>query len=91
MCRALLQYRNTPSRKDGLSPPHKLYGQPVQDTLPAHHKAFSKEWQRSIEEAEHTAATNKKVAESYYYTHTHNLHEIRIGSNVVIQNPVTKP
>ena len=26
LCRALLQYRNTPSRKDGLSPAQKLYG-----------------------------------------------------------------
>jgi len=39
-CRALLQYRNTPSRKDGLSPAQKLFGHPVQDILPAHHRAF---------------------------------------------------
>ena len=32
LCRALLQYRNTPSRKDGLSPAQKLFGHPVQDT-----------------------------------------------------------
>ena len=36
LTRALLQYRNTPSRKGGLSPAQKLYGQPIQDTLPAH-------------------------------------------------------
>ncbi len=40
LVRALLQYRNTPSRKDGLSPAQKLYGRPVQDTLPAHHRSF---------------------------------------------------
>ena len=34
--KALLQYRNTPSRRDRLSPAQKLYGHPVQDTLPAH-------------------------------------------------------
>ena len=32
LARALLQYRNTPSRKDGLSPAQKLYGRPIQDT-----------------------------------------------------------
>lgn len=32
LCRALLQYHNTPSRKDGFSPAQKLYGRPVQDT-----------------------------------------------------------
>ena len=47
MCRALLQYRNTPSRKDGQSPAQKLYGRPIQDTLPAHRRLFSPEWQRS--------------------------------------------
>ncbi len=47
LARALLQYRNTPSRKDGLSPTQKLYGRPVQDTLPAHRRAFSSEWQKT--------------------------------------------
>ena len=35
LCRAILQYRNTPCRKDGLSPVQKLFGHPVQDILPA--------------------------------------------------------
>jgi len=39
--RALLKYRNTPSRKNGLSPTQKLYGHPIQDTLPAHHKSLN--------------------------------------------------
>ena len=49
-CRALLQYRNTPSRKDGLSP--ELYGHPIQDILPAHRRYFSQEWQRKTQEVE---------------------------------------
>ena len=44
--RALLQYRNTPSRRDGQSPAQKLYGHPIQDTLPAHRRSFAPEWQR---------------------------------------------
>ena len=35
--RALLQYRNT---NGGLSHTQKLYGRPVQDMLPAHHRSF---------------------------------------------------
>ena len=51
LCSALLQYRNTPTRKDGLSSVQKLFGHPVQDTLPAHHRSFATEWQRTSQEA----------------------------------------
>ena len=44
LTRSLLQYRNTPSRRDGVSPAQKLFGHPIQDTLPAHRRAFSAEW-----------------------------------------------
>ena len=36
LARSLLQYRNTPNRKYRLSPAQKLYGHPIQDTLPVH-------------------------------------------------------
>ena len=52
LCRVLLQYRNTPSRKDGLSPAQKLFRHPMQDILPAHHRSFLPEWQRPIAIAE---------------------------------------
>ena len=41
LTRALLQYRNTPSQQDRLSPAQKLFGHPIQDTLPAHRRAFA--------------------------------------------------
>ena len=52
LTRALLQYRNTPSHKDGLSPAQKLYGQPIQDILTAYRRAFSSEWQHHTSKAE---------------------------------------
>ena len=52
LCRALPQYHNTPSRKDGLSPAQNLYGHPIQDTLPAHRRSFSPDWQRSSQEVD---------------------------------------
>ena len=63
MARALLQYRNTPSCKDGLSPAQKLYDRPIQDTLPAHRWAFSPEWQRSAEAAERQSNATREWVE----------------------------
>ena len=36
--KALLQYCNTPSQCDHLSPAQKLFGQPIQDIIPAHRR-----------------------------------------------------
>lgn len=90
LCGALLQYRNTPSRKDGLSPAQKLFGHPIQDTLPAHRRSFAPEWQKSIEEAEQQATETMKDAKASYDAHTHSLPDIHIGSNVALQNQQTK-
>ena len=57
LARALLQYRNTPSLRDKLSPAQKLYGHPIQDLLPAHRRAFEARWQTSAEEAEKLASS----------------------------------
>ena len=62
---ALLQYRNTPSCKDGLSPAQKLLGQPIQDTLLAHHHSFSSEWQKHIHEAEQQATNMSDQSEIF--------------------------
>ena len=90
LTRALLQYRNTPSRKDGLSPTQKLYGQPIQDTLPAHRRAFSPEWQRSTLAAEEQAQSIREKIETSYNHNAKPLPEIKIGSKVAIQNHETK-
>jgi len=52
LCHALLQYRNTPSRMDTLSPPQKLYGRPLQDTIPVHRQSFSPDWQKQMDEVD---------------------------------------
>ena len=90
LTRALLQYRNTPSHKDGLAPAQKLYGTPVQDTLPAHHRAFSHEWQKRMLDAEKSTLENKERAVEYYNQHAHTLPDIRVGSNVAVHNSETK-
>ena len=90
LCRALLQYRNTPCRKDGLSPAQKLYRQPVQDMLPAHRRSFAPQWQRTTEDAERQAASTRDAAQKQYNASARSLREIQVGSNVAVQNPRTK-
>ena len=90
LARALLQYRNTPSRKDGLSPAQKLFGRPIQDTLPAHRRAFEPEWQQREKEAEQQAARTKETTLRSYNQHAHSLPDITIGSHVAIHNQDTK-
>ena len=70
-CRTLLQYRNTPSRKDGTSPAQKLYGHPVQDILPAHRRSFSRQWQQKSQEVEEQAKQTLQSSEAFYNTHAH--------------------
>ena len=90
LCQALLQYRNTPSRRDGMSPAQKLYGHPVQDTLPAHKRSFAAKWQQNVEQADTIAEASQDSAKRYYNRTAHNLPEITVGSNVAIQDPRTK-
>ena len=86
----VLQYRNTPSCKDGLSPAQKLYGRPIQNTLQAHRRSFAPEWQCSAQLAEQQAAKTLQQAESYYNSHAHRLPDLQNGSMVALQNPLTK-
>ena len=86
----LLQYRNTPSRRDRLSPAQKLFGQPIQDTLPPHRRAFTAEWQHSDEMTkQHTLAT-QQAKEASYNQCTRPLPNITVGSHVAVQNHKTK-
>ena len=90
LSRSLLQYRNTPCRIDSLSPAQKLFGHPVQDSLPAHRRSFAQEWQTSSEEADGKAKATRTNAERVYNQHSTVLPDINIGSHVAIQNPKSK-
>ena len=87
LCRAIMQCHNTPSWKDGLSPAQKLFGQPLQDTLPAHRSSFAPEWQHQTEQAEQLAQTSQEAAVKYYNLSAHNLPDIKVGSHVAVQHP----
>ena len=86
LARSLLQYCNTPSRRDNLSPAQKLFGRPI----PAHHRAFAQEWQRDADKADKQAYRVSEYVEQHYNRHAFSLPDINIGSNVAIQNPIKK-
>ena len=91
LCRSLLQYRNMPSKRDGRSPAQKLFGTPLQDTLPAHRRSFAPEWQRSTEEeSAEKAEMTEEQSRQYYDQKAHDLKNIDVGSHVAVQNPETK-
>ena len=90
LSRSLLQYRNTPCRKDGQSPAQKLFGHPVQDTLPAHHRSFAPEWQKSVQEAEKAAMETQIQLQQSYNQHAHELSTLQVGNHVAIQNPSSR-
>ena len=86
LSRALLQYRNTPCRKDGRSPAQKLFGHPVQDSLPAHRRSFALEWQKSSQDAEAAADKTQEDTRMRYDQHARSLPDIQVGNHVAIQN-----
>ena len=90
LCKALLQYRNTPSSRDGLSPVQKLFRYPVQDTLPAHAKSFDPQWQTNLDRAAEKAERTQRAAEHYYNRQAHSLPVIHVGSQVALQDPRTR-
>ena len=85
-----MQYRNTPSTKDGQSPAQKLYGHPIQDILPARGRSFAPEWQHSMDKVEHKTRATLEKASSYYNQRAHSLPDIHKGTHVAVQNPKTK-
>ena len=87
-CPTLLQYRNTPSCKDGLYPAQNLFGYPVQNILPAHRHSFSQEWQRKTEAAEQQAEAMQQSSATYYNLHAHPLTEIELAPMLLFKIPV---
>ena len=89
MCLALLQYRNTPSCKDGQSP-HRSFLLDQYRTLPAQCRSFAAEWQRDTLEAEQLAQRTVTQTEMYYNRHAQDLQGIQVRSTVALQDPRTK-
>ena len=85
---AILKHPITQLRRTHSSP--KLYGQPIQDTLPAHRRAFSPELQHSASMAEEQAQTTMENDVTSFNSKVRPLPKIKIGSRVALQNYETK-
>jgi len=62
----------------------------MQDLVPAHSRSFAPEWQHSAEDTTEKATDMTQAAKRYYNRTAHTLPIIQQGSQVVLQNPVTK-
>ena len=90
LCRALLQYCNTPSQKNVISSAQNLHGHPVQNTFPVNGHSFSAEWQHKMADIKQQVAKTLENSTAYYNTHAHSLLEIHVGSSVDIQKYCTE-
>ena len=68
----------------------KLFGHPVQDTLPAHRRSFAPEWQKSTSEAESLAQGTTKNSTRAYNQQARPLPDLKVGNHVAIQHPTSK-
>ena len=90
LAKALLQYRNTPNRRDGLSPAQKLYGRQVQDTLPVHRRALRDLSKTELVMAEERALLHDEKAAKYYNMHSKTRPDLEVGQLVAVFNESTK-
>ena len=91
LCCALLQYRNTPSCKDGLFLAQKLYSQPVQDVLLVttnHSQTSGSKVVRRLKRQPHTAERKQKPSTTPM--HVASIPEIQIRFNISVQDSETK-
>ena len=80
---ALLQYRNTPNKRDGFSPAQKLFGHPIQDRMPMHKKSFN---QGTNEKAERKANDHDYKAKAYYNRSAKELPGLKPGEHIALYN-----
>ena len=86
---SVLLYYNTP-RHEGASPSQLLFGHPTRDTLPAHRRAFSDEWQRQADEVEAKAELMRGKVTERYNARARLLPSLCVGQLVVMQDNRSK-
>ena len=58
--------------------------------LPAHHSSLAPKWQHSAQEAKQQTEATREASQRYYNTGAHPLPEIRVGTNVAVQDHRTR-
>lgn len=88
MAQALLLFRNAPRCDGGASPAETVFGHPIRDTLPAHSRSFTKQWQRPEEELKERTEAARERSAAFYNRTAHPLTDLSIGDHVLIQDPI---
>ncbi len=88
VCRALLQYRNTPIKNLGLSPAQLLFHRQLRDVLPARSTLLKphKRWITAARNREKAFQQRDTAAKERYNTFSKNLDPLSVGSRVFIQD-----
>ena len=87
--RGLLEYRNTP-RAGGLSRAQILFGHPLRSVVPAHRQSIASKWQKMADEQDASCRQAQVRNEECYNRQSRPLPQLRIGTQVRLQNPITK-
>ena len=87
--RGLLEYRNTP-RAGGISPAQILFGHPLRSVVPAHRQSFASKWQKTADEQDASCRQADAQNEERYNRQFRPLSHLHIGTQVRLQNPITK-
>lgn len=68
----------------------KLFGHPVQETLPAHRRSISQKLQKSTINAEKQAKETQYSSTLSYFQHASKLSLLKVDNHAVLQHPVSK-
>jgi hypothetical protein len=90
--KALLQYRNTPLKGVGLSPAQILFHRNLRDSIPVDPQSLRthKTWLIAANNRERAFEQQHKKLTARYNTFAKALHDISVGSKVIIQDPISK-
>ncbi|XP_045135665.1 uncharacterized protein LOC123518729 [Portunus trituberculatus] len=87
--RGLLELHNT-ANHTGRSLSQILYGHPLRSCVPAHAKAFQKQWQARAESCDRWATVHLQDNMAWYNAHARPLPPLELDAIVHVQDPTTK-
>ena len=87
--KGLMEFRNTP-RSGGLSPAQIVFGHPTRTLVPAHSKAFDPKWSITRQNYDNKYYQDKLKAKKYYDRSSTSLKELKMGSEVLVQDASSK-
>ena len=87
---ALLQYRNTPNKRDNVSPALKLFGHPIQNRLPMHKKSLNQGTTKKTERKAHTFPNGHDYQVKKHYSRSaKELHGLKPDEQIAMYNQST--